>query len=153
ELVLKRGPDATDAPNHFLTVVADKDASIRLRLVQQLGQFGPAAIAALPAIVQALSDSDSSIALAAGAALLKLGEPPAAGKALLLSALKSPNAFARVSVLAALANLGEETAYWGELVHLLDHDDDLVRRAAAGFFEHCKPDALKRVAPQLEREA
>ena len=55
--------------------MGDADARVRLVAAQVLGNFGPAARAAVPALSQALHDRSPEVQKAAGDALLNILRP------------------------------------------------------------------------------
>src|SRR5205823_12631628 len=86
----------------------DPDVARRLEAAEAIGEIGPRAGPAIPALIAALADPDDFVRLRVSSALDRIGKPafPA-----LVAALKVENVPARrMTVLALNEQIGEDTA-------------------------------------------
>jgi HEAT repeat protein len=123
----KIGEPAVDP---LIEVLKDKDEEARPLAAQVLGDIGPAAKKAIPALIEALKDDDAdpSVRNSAASALAEMG--PAAKPAVpaLLAALKDDDAGVRGSAAFTLGKVGAEAkTVLGPLLEALDDEEASVR--------------------------
>lgn len=115
-----------------------RDPSLRLRAARALGDLGPAARAAVPALTVALGDSDGDARRAAIAALRLVqpaGRPADAVLRAIAADLKDPDANVRLLAVRALGRIGSPAAFLALDIDGMRTDPDIdVRRAAADAF-------------------
>jgi len=111
------------------------DGDYRWKAARALGQIGPAAVAAAPALVQALSDDNGHVRREAAIALGKIG-PAAAAVAAgpLARALEDSDPTIRTVAARALGRIRAASAAPALARHLED-DDEAVRQAARSSLE------------------
>lgn len=104
-----------------------KDESIRLAAAQRLGELGPQAVEAVPALVNTMEDADIEVALAACDALKRIGS---ASIPHLLGFMRDPQEKEKFRFYAAeaLADLGSDAL--PHLVMAMDDQDFAVRMMA-----------------------
>jgi HEAT repeat protein len=82
--------------------------SQRRQAAASLGQLGPAAQSAVPALIEALGDGEEFVQWEAAEALLQVVAPPPDARRALAAALRSKPSEVRDAVRKALANLQSE---------------------------------------------
>lgn len=154
-LAAAREPDATANRPVITGLVAalaaalnDAAVVVRRRAARGLGQLGPAALGAIPRLIEALQDEDASVAHTAAFALESMvGAKKAAGPATdaapaapsmspalstLISGLKHGDASVRWRAAVALGGLGAGAVVAvPDLVDLLDDETEIIRWEAA----------------------
>jgi HEAT repeat protein len=118
-----------------------KQQLVRRRAAQALGDMGPAAAAAVPALEAAWKGSEPELRVAAAAALWRIGRHREAALRTLTQALRDKEyRDSRYQLVWTLGSLGPEArAAVPALREALDDPDSLVRRSAA--------EALKKIDP------
>jgi HEAT repeat protein len=127
------GTDSVTALTEAMHGSADGD--YRWKAARALGQLGPAAVAAAPALVQALSDDNGHVRREAAIALGRIGPAAEAVAAIpLASVLEDPDPTIRVVAARALGRIRAAGAAPALARHLED-DDEAVRQAARASLE------------------
>ncbi len=116
----------------------DADAGVRRNAVRTLGQIGPAAAEAMPALISALRDEHTVFYSDAAKALGQIGPAAAEAMPALISALRDEHASVRRGAAEALKRIGPAAV--PALITALQAADWYVRRGAA--------EALKRIDRQ-----
>jgi HEAT repeat protein len=109
------GAAAPDAVSAVVTLFAEslpgQPASVARRIVDGLGDIGPAARRAAPALVEALANQDPGVRVAAARALCRTGyERPEAPVAVLCESLRSGSAKVRRGAASSLTEWGPRAA-------------------------------------------
>jgi HEAT repeat protein len=113
----------------LIAATEDSDEGVALQAMATLGEFGPLAAAALPALMSAIWTGDVRHRALAGVALARLGE---AAVASLTQALEHPSADVRAKAAHVLGRIGPAAAdAKAGLRKLLSDADPLAREEAA----------------------
>jgi HEAT repeat protein len=137
---IERHPAAIPA---LVTVVKEDDFG-RLNAALALGQIGPEAKLAIPALVAALDDEGRLTRVEVACALWRINKHPAAIPAL-LKVLKERERGWRRQAAEALGRLGPGAkAAVPALVEALWDDDESVRQRAAQSLKRIDPEAAKK---------
>jgi HEAT repeat protein len=88
-------------------LLKEKNRGVRLKAVEILREFGPAAKPALPALLQALQDKDDAVAVAVAEAVWHIGQRKET-RAVLRRALKSKNSTVRQQAASILRQMGKQ---------------------------------------------
>jgi HEAT repeat protein len=95
-------------PTLCKTLREDKDPNMRYWAAQSLGQFGPAAKAAVPELIAALKDEDKMVRMGAGYALAEIGPAAADAVPALQEAAKGPEKEVRAGAEYALKQIRQK---------------------------------------------
>ncbi len=110
----------------------DSAPAVRIRAAAALGQLGPAAADAAPALIAALRDDDETVRCGAATALGQVGVGDGTAVEALAALLTDPSPPVKVAAAAALSELRADAApAVPALVELLQDRDEEVRRTAA----------------------
>jgi uncharacterized protein (TIGR03067 family) len=124
------------AVRRWVARLADADWFERHRAAQKLGDLGPAAKPAVPALAAALKDPERWVRASAAEALGKIGPASRTAVPGLLTATRDPESLVRAAAGKALAGIGPADP---ETIRLLiaacDDRNELVRVAAAAALE------------------
>ena len=132
--------------------ILDPDGEAVIRTVRALGLVGPAALEALPALLDALADADCYIRRHAASAIGNLGPGAAAARPALLRALRDEDERVRGLAAGALARLGPGgAAALPVLLEELQAERDGDRRAAAAEYLACVGPEGRDAVPGLTR--
>lgn len=126
-------PKRPDPKELEIQVARLKDAapSFRERAARWIGQWGPGAKSAVPALLPLVQDADAPVRRAAAFALARMGRAGAAGGDALAAAFpKEEDAGARANMAWALGAVGESSAS-GALAKAVKEGDPAVRLNAA----------------------
>jgi HEAT repeat protein len=111
----------------------DDDALVRQIALESLGELGPDAVAAFPAIDDLLRrDPSSQVRVAAGRVLAQLDPPGKLAVPLLAAVLRDPDCGLRIALIRELDGFGPKGAAAAQaLIEVIEHDEDhSVRREA-----------------------
>ncbi len=128
------GPDAAGATGALVAALGqEKDADVRLGIIDACGEIGPRALPAAPELVKSLGAADAETREAAAAALGELGDGAAAIAAPALETLLADaDRFVRVTAVGALSSLGRPAPRARAiLLEGLRSDDEDLQAAAA----------------------
>ena len=132
----------------------DKNPAIRKAAARRLGEIGPEAKAAVPALVEALKDKDDeSLREAALMSLIKINPNPKTVIPAFIEALKDTSRFVRYLAASALDRFGSEArAAVPNLIELLSNkkEDVEVRREAARTLGRIGSEAKPAVPALIE---
>jgi HEAT repeat protein len=124
------GPDAVDdALAAVMVATDDLDDSVAMQAIATLGEFGPLAASAIPALISAIWTGDVRRRAVAGASLTRMG---AAAVPFLIQSLSHPALEVRSKCTHLLGSLGAVARDAGPALQLLLNDRDDGIRAAAG---------------------
>jgi HEAT repeat protein len=101
------GGDVSSLPK-LLADLGSPKAQVRSRAALALGELGPDAQTAIPALVKALKDSDETVARQAGRSLRAIGAPTRDDLPLLIEGIRDANPRVRNYAVEALGKMGAE---------------------------------------------
>jgi len=127
ELLGRCGGKAAAAVPTLIGILADRHAHgfVRMTVIMTLGEIGPAATSAAPALIDTLGDS--SMCTDAVRALVAIGDTAMPA---LVRALRHGQPTIRLGAAYVLGSLGDASVV-ASLVEILEDPDEGVRRAAA----------------------
>jgi HEAT repeat protein len=132
--------------SYWVGQLKDDDRYVRMHAAAALGQIGPHAREAVPALLESLQDNDDSIRQWAAQALEGIGKEAEEAVPALRRALNDVNAFVRIKAAAVLWKLGGQApAVIDALVEALREDNWMVRSAAALALGKIGPEAAAAV--------
>jgi HEAT repeat protein len=142
---------------YFLVLLKDEDAAIRVSAANNLGELGPDAISAIPALMQALDDANTNVINSAMHALSRIGDMAVP---FLITALDHKCSRVRLLALEALPHLQSKSAKSAvpTVVRLLRKHEDTYTRAAAAdaildFQAECAiPDLIDALIADEDRD-
>jgi HEAT repeat protein len=113
----------------LVAALEDQDPSVRGAVAEAIGAYGPAAEAAIPALVDALGDDGAGVADQARAALSQIGVGAVQP---LISSLNRADSVIRIGAVRALGTIGPNARAAGPaLVKLLKRETGTLQAAAA----------------------
>ena len=130
--------------SQWIEVLKDKDVRVRNAAATALGQIGPAAKAAVPALIEALKDKDRTVRRVAAFVLGQIG--PAAVPALIEALKKDRVGRYSTAVVDALGKIGPVAV--PALIEALKDKESYVRMYAAEALGQFAP-AAKATVPAL----
>jgi HEAT repeat protein len=147
------GGDASGLPK-LLAELRSRDAEVRTRAAQALGDLGPDAQTAIPSLFKALKDRDENVARQAARSLRVIGAPSRDDLPLLIGGLRDASPRVRDYAVDALGKMGPEARLAvPELVQLLKakETDPELRQQAARCLGQIGPAAATQGVPALSR--
>ncbi|MCP4716639.1 MAG: HEAT repeat domain-containing protein [Deltaproteobacteria bacterium] len=127
---------------NLIDCLNDKDVIIRNNATKALGDLGPNAISAIPALVSCLDDAKTEVRKNASFALAKIGEPAIPA---LIEALKSENAQTRKNATFSLGEMGATAQLALPALKRLLHDNNSKVR-------WCADNAIKNITQAVAQK-
>jgi HEAT repeat protein len=128
------GVGGTEVVRALLRSLHSEDALVRAEALEDLGQLGPIARPALPALRQALRDVDPFVRLGAVSALARLNPETPRELAVILQALRAQDPDVRCVAVRTLVLLGPHAQpVIPDLIRLLRYEDTKAVREAVAF--------------------
>ena len=139
---------------YWVTQSKDKDRAVREAAADALGEIGPAAKAAVPALVELLKDKERQVPFVAAVALGKIGPAAKGATPALMEMLKGKDKIARSAAAWALWNIGDPKAKeeaLRTLADLLKDKEGEVSSIAAAALKKIRREAKTAARPLDEK--
>jgi 3-methyladenine DNA glycosylase AlkC len=133
-------------PHSLIQALEDEELEVRRSAALALGEMGPAAVDAVPALIRALEDENVFVRRDAADALGDIGPGAVEAVPALIQALGDENDYVRMAARYALRNIGPEAV--PVLIEALGDENSKVRLCAADALGAIGPEA-KEAVPAL----